>query len=186
MNSALFVPVSAAVLLLIVLFLWRQFRGTERKRMEVTWEELVAQLAPVGHVGIEEVAADFLAPTSELADPRRDDVHLTSRDVWDLVGGIDGLETMERNAKVLIELACYVQRWNEEAIVVAEQLRLDAREIQVYLSKIRMAKRQRTLSRWFPIYAQRAVAAYFLMTQRILALYEVSHAARLPALKAAL
>jgi hypothetical protein len=93
---------------------------------------------------------------------------------------------MEHNAKVLIELACYVQRWNEEAIVVAEQLRLDAREIQIYLAKIRKAKRQGALSRRFPIYAQRAVAAYYLMTRRTLALYEVSHAGLLPALKAAI
>ncbi len=115
-------------------------------------------MAPVAHVGVEEVATDFLAPTSQLVDPRCEDARLAPRDIWDLVGGISGIETMERNAGVLVELACYVQRWNDEAIPVAEQLRLDAREIQTYLAKIRKAKRQGTLKTWFPIYAQRATA----------------------------
>jgi hypothetical protein len=186
MGSSLLIPAAAATLLAILTVLWGQFKKTQRERMTVTWEQLVAQLAPVGHVGLEEVATDFLAPTSQLADPRCEDVRLAPRDIWDLVGGVDGIETMERNARVLVELAGYVQRWNQEAIVVAEQLRLDAQEIQTYLAKIRRAKKRGTLTTWFPIYAQRATAAYYLMTQRLLALYEVSHAGLFPALKAAL
>jgi hypothetical protein len=79
------------------------------KRSSATWEELVAQLSPLGRVGINEVASDFLVPDSRRVDPSND-LALGPEDIWDLIGGVEGIELMERNARVLIALAYYMQR----------------------------------------------------------------------------
>jgi hypothetical protein len=47
-----------------------------------------------------------------------------------LIGGLQGLEVLEKNSDVLIELAFYLQQSYPEAIVIAERLRLDARELK--------------------------------------------------------
>ena len=52
------------------------------------------------------------------------------------------------------------------------------------LAKIQSSKRRGTLTTWFPIHATRAAAAYYLMTRRLCALYEVSHVGLLAQLKA--
>jgi hypothetical protein len=178
----------SVLVLLLCGLLWLAWRAKtiQIERDKVRWPDLLARLSPVGRVGIEEVAAVFLLPSSEQLDSRRIESRLESRDIWDFMGGIEGLKTMQRNANVLIELACYVQRWNPDASVVAEQLRLGANQIKTSLAKIHSSERQGTLSTWFPIYATRATAAYYLMTRRVCALYEISHEGLLAQLKTAI
>jgi hypothetical protein len=185
MTSTALLPVLALILYGLV---WLALRAKrlQAERDAVSWTDLLARLSPVGRVGIEEVAAVFLLPSSEQLDSRSIESRLELRDIWDFIGGIEGLKAMQRNADVLIELACYVQRWNPEASVVAEQLRLDANQIKTSLAKIRSSQRRGTLSTWFPIHATRATAAYYLMTQRLCALYAISHEGLLAQLKAAI
>jgi hypothetical protein len=157
----------------------------KRKGSSVTWEELLARLTPLGRVGIEEVATDFLVPDSRRIDPRND-LALGPEDIWDLIGGVEGIEAMERNAKVLIGLAGYLQRWNAEAVTVAEQLRLDVIEISRQLRLLKkLLKKGRSEPR-VPVYMQRATAAYYLMTRRLMALCEASQSGLLPSLQQAL
>ncbi len=101
-------------------------------------------------------------------------VELDDGQVWDMLGGMGGVEALAANCDVLIDLACYVQHWYPEALPVAEQLRLNAREIQWHLERLKGAERRGNLQAVFPDYAQRAVAVYFSMTRSILSLYEAS------------
>jgi hypothetical protein len=185
MPGVLFAASSALFLGGLLWVSWRVSRARVR-REEATWDELLARLVPLSRVGIEEVAAAFLAPTGRELDPRRLERHLEPRDIWDFIGGIEGLKIMRRNAEVLIDLAYYVNRWNPDALVVAEQLRLDAREIKSALSRIQSERRRGRLAASFSNQASRAAAAYYLMTQRVCALYEISQAGLLDQLKAAI
>jgi hypothetical protein len=106
--------------------------------------------------------------------------------LWDLIGGLDGLETMERNSEVLIALAFYVQKWYPEALPTAERLRLDARELQWHVARLRGAAQKGNLQISFPFYAQRAVVTYYLMTRRVLELYEAANFSMLTDLQRAL
>ena len=54
---------------------------------------------------------------------------LNQPQLWRLIGGLEGLEVLEKNSEVLIDLAFYLQQWYPEALVIAERLRLDAREL---------------------------------------------------------
>jgi hypothetical protein len=186
MTRAIVVPALALILLGSMIWEIWNVKKSQNRRENLSWEELLAQLRPMTRVGIEEVATVFLFPSSEQLDARCSDIRLESQDVWDFIGGVEGIETMRHNARVLIDLAYYVQRWNPQASLVAEQLRLDANQIRVSLSRIQASKRNGTLDKWFPIHATRATAAYYLMTRRLYALYEVSNAGLLNQLKASI
>jgi hypothetical protein len=151
-----------------------------RRSTEPDVESYLRRLALVDREKIALVAEDFL---------REDDSHqqeLESWQLWDLVGGMDGLEALNANCAVLIDLACHVQQWYPEALPVAEQLRLNAREIQWHLERLKGAQRRGNLRSAFPDYAQRAVAIYYSMTRHVLALYEATETPGLAELQASL
>ncbi len=145
-----------------------------------TWEDLLVKIRAVPRQGLEVVALDNLQPgTNQL--------QLEPPDMWQLLGGFDGLQRMKENAQILIALAAYVQRWNyAEAIIVAERMRRDAVHLKraVFLIRLEMLLR----SKWLrvPFYVHEAATYYYLMTKRLLALYESSHVGLLPRLKEAL
>lgn len=135
-----------------------------RKASNATWHGLLARLVAVDRSKIELVALDLVDESGQS--------EIDPESLWDLIGGMDGLEALEKNCDVLIDLAFYVQRWHPEAVVVAEQLRLNAREIQWHVGRLKGAAQTGNLVSSFPQYAQRAVATYYVMTRHLLNLYE--------------
>jgi len=141
-----------------------------RRASRATWSDLVGRLIEVDRNRIAVVALDLVDETGQ---PREDGAsEIEPESFWDLVGGMNGLEILEKNCEVLIDLAAYVQRWHPEAVVVAERLRLNAREIQWHIARLKGAAQTGNLISSFPLYAQRAVATYYLMTRHLLELYE--------------
>jgi hypothetical protein len=168
-------------LLVIAAHYHRRARRSSRN----DWENLLKRLTAVDRSSIAEVALDII---DESGQQRRDEgsATLDPEQIWKLVGGLDGLEVLAANCAVLIDLAFYVQQWYPEALLVTEQMRLSAREIQWHVERLRGAKRTGKLESAFPMYAQRAVATYYLMTRRILALYELGNHVMLADLENAL
>lgn len=142
-----------------------------RRKSAGRWEDIVKRLKPMNRDRIEEVAFDIINPSGER---RTDDESATldAAQIWSLIGEWNGLETIRHNCSVLIDLAFYVQQWYPEALAVAEQLRLNAREIEWHISRLRTAQANGKLETVIPMYAQKAVATYYVMTRRVLALYE--------------
>ena len=160
------VLVAMALLIILARSYWRARRSTGRD-----WEQLLSGLVKVDRGSIAEVALDVIDRSGE---PRRDteSAILEPAQIWSLVGGMKGLEILEANCEVLIDLAFYVQQWHPEALSVTEQLRLSARELQWHVERLRSAQATGKLESAIPMYAQRAAAIYYLMTRRLLALYE--------------
>jgi len=156
-----------------------------RQSSRATWEDLLKRLTWVDRDKIARIALDAIAETGE---PRRgeDGFVLEPSEIWTLLGGLEGLEVLERNCQVLVELASYVQRWYPEALVVAEQLRLNAREIEWHVGRLKGAAQTGNLQGAFADYAQRAVATYYLMTRHVLELYEQASFPELAQLQAAI
>jgi hypothetical protein len=100
------------------------------------------------------------------------DTGLDPSEIWDLIGGMKGLRELERNCAVLVDLVFYVQQWYPEALTITEQMRQSAREVEWHVSRLKGAEKNGKLEAWFPEYAQRAVAKYYLMTRQVIALYE--------------
>ena len=62
-----------------------------------TWNDLVGKLQPVPSEGMTRVALDHLVPT-------KNQLELEPADMWDMVGGLEGLQRMSDNAAVLSRL----------------------------------------------------------------------------------
>ena len=136
-----------------------------RRAAGSTWTTLLSRLKQTDRDSIAAVALDLLE--------ERDGEHqLIPERIFEMIHGMEGLSALEENCDVLIDLAAYVQRWYPEALELAEELRLNAREIQWHIGRLRGASATGHLQEQFPIYAQRAVATYYLMTRSLLVLYE--------------
>jgi hypothetical protein len=57
-------------------------------------------------------------------------------------------------------------------LVIAEQLRLDAREIEWHIGRLKSAAKVGRAEKAFPEHAEQVAAIYYVMTRRVLALYE--------------
>src|ERR1700735_5137382 len=123
---------AVAVFIGILIAGFAYVHASATKLRSVTWECLIAKILPVtSSSGIVVVAMDNLQPGSN-------QIELEPEDMWRMLGGVDGLATMQRNAETLIALAAYVQRWNyTEATVVAERMRRDAMQLKRAIRKVR-------------------------------------------------
>ena len=164
MRQTLFLvtaAIFAAVLIGIASYSLLRARRASRK----AWTVLMGRLQLIDREKFSAVALDLLED--------RDDSHQLDPDlIFEMIGGMNGLDAIEQNCDVLIDLATYVQRWYPEALQIAEELRLNAREIKWHIGRLRGASQTGHLRDQFPIYAQRAVATYYLMTRSLLVLYE--------------
>ena len=135
------------------------------------FEVLLKKLAAVDRDNVALIARD-LVDESGHRRTEEDDLDLDPALIYPLIGGLKGLEVLEKNCTVLVDLAFYVQQWYPEALNVAEQLRLNAREIEWHVGRLRGATKTGKLESSFADNAQRVIATYYVMTRRVLALYE--------------
>lgn len=159
-------------------------RRSSRKRRQLDWHELVARLHRLDVAELSTVAIDYLTP-------HRGQIDLEANEIWESIGGFEGLQRMRQNAEIMLALAAYAQQWNfEEAVIVTERMRLDAASLRRAVRRVQLGMIPTGLFRYFhltlPLHAQEASSAYYLMRQRLLALYETSHVCRYPALAAVL
>ncbi len=144
------------------------------------WRALLARLQPVDANGIGCIARDFL-------HPQRNQISIEPEIIWHMLGGDLGLSSMRANANLMIALAAHAAQWNEEeGAIVTERMRRDALRLRsaVWQIQFGMASQIVTGRHWIsvPFKLQEAASSYYLMRQRLLALYETSHIALLPEL----
>ena len=157
--------IGVAVFVLGMVSVGAYFWLRARRLSRATWKTLLGRLQKVDREKLAAVALDLL-------EARQQEPQLMQESIFNLVGGMEGLEAIGHNCDVLIDIAAYVQRWYPEAGEIAEELRLNAREIKWHIGRLRGAKETGHFYEQFPIYAQRAVATYYLMTRSLLMLYE--------------
>jgi hypothetical protein len=163
MNQLAFllaVAAFVAILLGVAVYFLLRSRNATRN----AWVLLLGRLQQIDRDKFAAVALDLL----DEDQARQLDPNL----IFEMIDGMHGLDALEQNCDVLIDLAAYVQRWYPEALQLAEELRLNAREIKWHIGRLRGASQTGHLREQFPIYAQRAVATYYLMTRSLLVLYE--------------
>jgi hypothetical protein len=184
-NTARIYFISAVVVFLAIQIGLLVHYFVRRRSKQASWDDLFARLTWTDRNCIAQVA---LALVDESGQRRvlGDGGEMEPPDLWGLIGGLEGLEILERNSEVLIELAFYVQQWYPDAVVIAERLRKDAGELKWHVARLRGAAETGNLQISFPFYAQRAVVAYYLMTRRLLSLYEAGSFSMLSDLQRAL
>jgi hypothetical protein len=168
------VALGVFVAFIIAGFVYTQ--AASRKLRAATWDGLVARIIPVPFTGISAVALDNL-------QPGQNQIALEPGEMWQMVGGKEGLDNMYRNAEVLIQLAAWVQQWNyEEAAIVSERIRRDAVQLRRAVRRIRLSMMLQRRPIRIPFYIHEAATAYHLMSQRLMALYQRSHSGLYPRL----
>jgi hypothetical protein len=184
LRNLYFVVLAAFFLAALLVTLFRY--GILARRSEAAkWEDILKRLIQVDRDTIKTIALDVIEESGE-PRPQRDSFRLDPSRIWTLLGGLEGLEVLEHNCQVLVDLASYIQRWHPEAVVVAEQLRLNAREIKWHVSRLKGAAQTGNLQSSFAAYAQRATVTYYLMTKHVLELYGQASFPRLADLQRAL
>jgi hypothetical protein len=172
-------PIFIAVLLLVGWFFAVEARR-KRTAGARTWNELVQQLQPVHAAGVHQLADAYL-------HPRKNQVEIEPAAMFEMVGGMKGVESIRSNAKIILALASYAIEWNEvEATIVAEMIRRDAVRLRRAAMGLQWSMLRSKIRASAPFQLQEIAASYHLMTFRLLALYETSHSARYPVLAAAL
>src|SRR5208337_66489 len=159
-------------------------RRSSRKTAKLSWHDLVASVQRLDMAEVSAVAIDYLTP-------HRGQIDMDPKHIRESLGGYEGLKRMRENAEIMLALAAYAQQWNfEEAVIVTERMRMDAISLRRAVRNVELGLLPAQLFPRFcfmlPLHAQEASSAYYLMRQRLLALYETSHVCRYPALAAAL
>jgi hypothetical protein len=145
-----------------------------------SWHDLVSQINRIEFQRISSVAQDYL-------EPKGVQISLEPADMWLMLGGREGLRRMRENARLMLLLAAHAQQWNfDEGVIVTERMRRDAlrldravRRIQLALTFNLVLRRSANL---IPFHLHEAASSYYLMRQRLLALYQTSHAGLYPQL----
>jgi len=167
------VATGAVFVVLIVVglvYAWRL-----RKSSKSTWEELMNQIVPINRRDLEAVALDAVDSSGQ----RRSDEHrreLGRKEIWNLLGGMDGIRRMENNSRVLIEMAAYLERWHPEAAVIAEEIRLEARRLNWHARWLHEAEKNDCLELHFHSYGQNAAVSYYTMVRKTIALFQYNEA----------
>lgn len=118
--------------------------------------------------------------------PSGNQLRLEPDEIWALVGGVDGLKRMRRNADRMILLAAYVQRWNfDQAIIVSERIRHDSILLKRALFRIQLDLFLKRRGLQIPFHIHQAASSYYLLSKRLLALYETSQYVLYPRLASA-
>ena len=158
-----FLAVALFVFALIGIGLYSVLRA--RRNVRSDWKSILRRLRYIDRDTLTTVALDLL-------DDPDGQPHLNPDQIFSMIGGMEGLDALEHNCDVLVDLAGYVQRWYPEALELAEDLRINSREIQWHISRLRGASKTGHMREQFGEYAQRAIATYYLMTRSLLVLYE--------------
>ena len=172
--------------LIVALLFAAAFRSysSSLKLTKVDWKDLISRLQPLNEKGVDLVARDYLEPQARQIEMEPDQM-------WELVGGYEGLNRMRENANIMLALAVYTQRWNfNEGVIVSERMRRDALALRRSVRRVELRRVLRKFMRRFglrePFDVHEAVASYYLMRRRLRALYETSNAGLYPALAAVL
>ena len=168
-----FIIVAVLCLVLVVtsVVYYRRLRASARR----TWEDLLSALISIDRPALQTVALDAIDTFGrERTDSEAKE--LDREQIWILLGGLDGVERLEKNSRVLIEIAAYLQRWHPEAATAAEELRLEARKLEWHVERLRSAKQNGSLELNFAMYGQNAAVSYYLMREKLLRLYQGAQA----------
>lgn len=163
------------IILFLALGFWRMHVRTHKFTFS-TWHELAGRLQPVQSKGITTLALDYLQPAATQVKRQPDEV-------MDLVGGAKGLADMNNNAEIFIALASYAQRWNkDESVIAVERMQQDGLALRRATVGLGIGKTCGYGKKRVSVYVHEAASSYYLMRQRLLALYKNSHAGLYPVL----
>ncbi len=153
--------------------------GIRRRRLLTrSWGDVLGALEPVDLDGIRTIAEGF--QRSEAGGPQMD-----AAAMWKVVGGLDGLRRLRRNAWAMLDLAVYAEKWNlEKGLLVSDAMRQDADRLNRAIFRIQLGFFFHFGFMRSPFRLQEAVAAYNTIRGHLVELYHVPQMGLIPGLEA--
>jgi hypothetical protein len=129
--------------------------------------DLIGKMEPVDLEGLRRISEAFLQP--DKSKPGID-----PEEMWRIVGGLEGLRRLRTNAWAMLDLAVYVERWNDEqAAEVSEMMRREAVRLNRAVTHIMFRHLLRFGFRRSPLHIDEVVASYCLIRSRLVDLYQI-------------
>lgn len=151
------------VCLLLVFLAVVAVRARRRQAASTEWEVLLRRLAAIDRDAIERIAYSDEEPFATATEQ--------GSEIWFRQVGWKGLDDLQNNCAVMVDMARHIQSRYPEGVIVAEQLRLTARQIEWHLNRVRLASQAGHFEECFREYGNRAICLYFDMTQTLKVLY---------------
>lgn len=168
--------VAAIGVAVVVLAPQAKFLLRRRRTLSRDWDELIASVEKVNLEAVRDVADMFLSPT-------KDQLRLEPAVVWQMLGGLKGLDRLRQNATTMLELCVYAEQWDSQGRVISEMIRLDAVNLNRAIRRVQLSS-VFGLGRVRGHLALVETAAHYeLIRRRLFSFYEQSHAGRLPVLQ---
>lgn len=150
-----------------------------RKFLAKSWQDVLGRVEPVDLDGLQAIAYGFLQPD-------KNQLRIEPGEMWEIVGGLDGLHRLKKNAWAMLDLAVYAERWNlAKGPLISEMIRRDAVRLNRAIFRVQVGVLFQFGHLRSPFYLQEAVASYYLIRGRLVGLYQVAHIGLIPGLEAA-
>lgn len=141
-------------------------RSASRRTTE--WDQLLGRLAPLDRNRLARIALSSQDAENVESSPCFGDL---DSELWFQEVGWQGLENVKNNCAVMIDMAHHIQSRYPEAVVLAEQLRVTARQVDWYIDRLRLASEAGHLKACFAEYGNRAIGLYYGMTESVKLIY---------------
>lgn len=166
---------------LILVVVWRiRWAWGRRQTRAASWDVLLSLAEKVDLEKLHKVAECYLRPS-------REQFKREPAEMWDLMGGLDGMNSLYRNAELMLKLAVFAEQWQHpEAALIAELIRRDGVRVKKLVTRMQLHLLMRRVPVSLAFDVQELAATYVLMRSRLVGLYETCHVARVPALSASL
>ena len=155
------------------------FMMRRRQMRKRDWTEIVSSLEAINFEGITAIANMFLNPT-------KDQLRLEPSVMWEMLGGIAGLNRLCENADAMLELCVYAESWDYQGPVISEMIRLDMANLKKAVQRVQLSRLYGLGQVRSHFALMEAAAHYNLICRRLLGQYEKAHVGRLPILQARL
>ena len=153
--------ISLSALLAAVGVVQLQWVWKRRRRTAASWEELLCRVEQVDLEGIEMIAECRLQSGCEPSAYQLNQM-------WNLLGGLDGLNRLYHNAELMLELAVFVEQWQHpQAALIAERIRTDGVKLRGLVASLQFRMLLGRTHRAFASELQEAAATYCFMRRHV-------------------
>ena len=136
------------------------------------WEQQVGRLKAVRVQGLRTIAAQCMDGTEN--GPCRH-----ASEAIRLLGGREGLDRLESNARVLVSLASYVNVWSvEDGFAEFQEMRMNMRTLSWRIAELKMRLLCQPNGRRTYATLEIVAASYCQMVTSLLSVYSLTHVAR--------
>lgn len=148
------------------------FMVQRRRLHKRDWSAVLASIEPINLAGVMVIAEMYLSPT-------KNQLSIEPPEMWEMLGGIEGIERLAANANAMLELCVIAESWDHDGLLISEMIRCDLANLKKALVRLERATLLGYADARGHFALMELAASYNLIRLRLLGQYEKFHVARL-------